>query len=223
VGVSDVLVLPPDLVRAQIEAVVTDIGCHAAKTGMLGSADVVRAVSEAAREHKISPLVVDPVMVAKSGAALLDDAGVNALVQHLMPLATVITPNLCEAGRLVGRRIASVKDMVQAAEEIGKLGPGAVLVKGGHLLDEPADVLWQSGEADVAVLRAPRLPSHNTHGTGCILSAAITAGLARGLSVLEAVRKAKLFVTEAVRYGLPYGAGSGPANVLAAGRMLPSD
>lgn len=221
VGVSRVLVLPPDLVAAQIRDVAADIGCQAAKTGMLGNAEVTLAVASTVRQLDLGPLVVDPVMVAKSGDALLEDDAVEALVAHLLPLAAVLTPNLPEAERLLGRSIATLEDMSAAAGELGALGPRAVVVKGGHRADESADVLWQAGAPGVEVLRGPRLPSASTHGTGCIFSAAIAAGLASGMQVSQAVRRAKLFVTEAIRYGLPLGKGHGPANVLGAGRMLP--
>jgi len=221
VGVSRILVLPPDLVAAQIRDVVTDIGCQAAKTGMLGNAEVTVAVATTVRELGLGQLVVDPVMIAKSGDALLEDEAVEALVEYLLPLAAVLTPNLPEAERLLGRSIATLEDMSAAAAELGELGPRAVVVKGGHRADQPADVLWQARAPGVEVLHGPRLPARSTHGTGCVFSAAIAAGLASGMSVPQAVRRAKLFVTEAIRYGLPLGKGHGPANVLAAGRMLP--
>jgi len=222
VGVSRAEILAPELVVSQIRDVVSDIGCDAAKTGMLGNAAVVEAVAEAVRETNIEPLVVDPVMVAKSGDPLLADEAVGALREKLLPLATVVTPNIPEAERLAGREIGSVDEMIAAAREIGALGPKAVVVKGGHLEGVAVDILWLAGSDDVHHLTAPRLPARNTHGTGCVFSAAITAELAKGRSILEAVRKAKLFVTEAIRYGLPIGSGHGPANVLAAGAMVPA-
>ncbi len=222
VGVSRAEILPPDLVVSQIRGVVSDIGCAAAKTGMLGDAAVVEAVADAVHDMNIAPLVVDPVMVAKSGDPLLADDAVETLREKLLPLATVVTPNVPEAERLTGRQIRSVDDLAAAARDIGTLGPKAVIVKGGHLEGPAVDVLWLAEGDEIHHLRAPRLDARNTHGTGCVFSAAITAELAKGRSIVEAVRKAKLFVTEAIRYGLPIGGGHGPANVLAAGAMVPA-
>ncbi|MBC7288909.1 MAG: bifunctional hydroxymethylpyrimidine kinase/phosphomethylpyrimidine kinase [Armatimonadetes bacterium] len=223
VRVSKVQLLAPDIVVSQIRDVATDIGCNAAKTGMLGSAAIVDAVARAVEELSIAPLVVDPVMVAKSGDPLLADDAVETLRDMLLPLATVVTPNIPEAERLVGRKITTVAEMQQAAEEIASLGPKAVVIKGGHLKDVATDVVWLCDTGEIHYLTAPRLPGRNTHGTGCVFSAAITAELAKGRDIVEAVRRAKLLVTEAIRYGLPLGRGHGPANVMAAGAMVPSE
>ncbi|MDR5689906.1 MAG: PfkB family carbohydrate kinase, partial [Armatimonadota bacterium] len=157
-------------------------------------------------------LVVDPVMVAKSGAPLLRPEAQHALRAQLLPLALVITPNLPEAEALLGRPIRGVEDMRDAARALRDLGPRAVLVKGGHLEGDPVDVFYDGDGFEE--LRAERLSTRHTHGTGCVLSAAIAAYLSRGLSVREAVRKGKEFVTEAIRYGLPLGRGVGPCNPL---------
>ncbi len=223
VCVSRALILPPDLVVSQMEDVVTDIGCQAAKTGMLGAPELVEAVAEAIEALSVAPLVVDPVMVAKSGDVLLQDAAVAALVEHLLPLATVATPNLPEAERLLGRSIKTEDEMVDAARDLGQLGCQAVVVKGGHRADAPVDVLWLADGDCVELIEGPRLPSRNTHGTGCVFSAAITAYLAHGVPVPPAVHSAKHFVTEAIRHGLPLGRGHGPVNVLGAGPSLPQE
>ncbi len=223
VGVRDFLVLPPGLVRSQIRDVFTDLGCAAAKTGMLGNAGVVRAVADTVRELGISPLVVDPVMISKSGAALLEDAAVDAVIAEILPLATVLTPNLPEAERLLGRTIEGLDAMTAAARDLAALGPRAVIVKGGHARGHATDVLFDSATGTVRLLEGPRLPARNTHGTGCVFSAALTAWLAKGESLEIAAVRAKLFVTAAIRHGLALGHGHGPANVLAAGLSLPTD
>lgn len=223
VGVSGFLVLPPELVQSQIRDVVSDLGCAAAKTGMLGNAAVVRAVAEAVRELEISPLVVDPVMISKSGAALLEDEAVEALISDLLPLATVVTPNLPEAERLLGRTIDGLDAMTAAARDLAAFGARAVIVKGGHAQGHATDVFFDSATGTVRLLESPRLPTRNTHGTGCVFSAALTAWLAKGAPLEIAAARAKLFVTAAIRHGLALGHGHGPANVLAAGLTLPID
>jgi hydroxymethylpyrimidine/phosphomethylpyrimidine kinase len=213
-GVSASLAVEPAFVRAQIDAVASDIGIDAAKTGMLATAAIVGAVADAVRAHHIAPLVVDPVMVAQSGARLLADDACAVLRTTLLPLATVLTPNVPEAEALLGRRITSVADLRDAAERLHGLGAQAVLMKGGHLTgDEAVDVLFDG--ADLHELRRPRVVTRHTHGTGCMTAAALAVGLARGLTVLDAAREAKRFVTAAIRGGLALGHGDGPANPLA--------
>ncbi len=211
-GVYAVHEIPPEVVAAQIDAVVTDIGVDAAKTGMLSSAAIIEAVADRIRAHRIHHLVVDPVMVAKSGAPLLHPEAQQALRTQLLPLALVVTPNLHEAQALAGRDIRSLGEMKEAARRIRDLGPRYVLVKGGHLAGDPVDVLYD-GEA-FTELSALRIPTKHTHGTGCVLSAAIAAYLARGLQPPEAVREGKAFVTKAIEAGLPLGNGFGPCNPL---------
>lgn len=211
-GVFAVHEVPPEVVAKQIDVVVEDIGVDAAKTGMLSSAPIIEAVADRVRQHKIQSLVVDPVMVAKSGAPLLRPEAQEALRRGILPLALVVTPNLPEAEALLGRSIQDLGGMREAARALRDLGPRVVLLKGGHLSGEAVDVLYDGDEFEE--LSAPRLPARHTHGTGCVLSAAIAAYLARGLSVREAVRKGKEFVTEAIRYGLPLGRGVGPCNPL---------
>jgi hydroxymethylpyrimidine/phosphomethylpyrimidine kinase len=213
-GVTGIQAVPAAFVRAQIDAVVSDIGIDAAKTGMLLSAEIIRIVASAVRDHAVALLVVDPVMVAQSGAPLMEASACTALLQELVPLATLVTPNLPEAEALTGVTIASVRDMHVAARQLIGRGARACLVKGGHLGgDESVDVFDDGRHA--TELRTMRLPTRHTHGTGCQLSAAITAQLARGVPLLDAVERAKRFITVAIRNGLALGKGAGPANPLA--------
>lgn len=213
-GVRGVVAVDPAFVRAQIDAVVDDVGVDAAKTGMLANRELVTAVAAAVRERAIAPLVVDPVMVAQSGASLLSDDARDAVRDVLLPLAAVVTPNTPEAAALLGFAVDDVAAMREAARRLVDLGARAAVVKGGHLDgDDAVDVLYDG--RTLQELRAPRLAARHTHGTGCILSAAITAGLGAGLELLPAVEQAKRFVTAAIRAGLPLGKGAGPANPLA--------
>jgi len=213
-GVSGIVPMSGEFVRQQIDAVVSDVGVDAAKTGMLATRAIVVAVAAAVRAHRIAPLVVDPVMVAQSGARLLDaDAGA-ALLGELVPLATVVTPNLSEAEALLGMRVTSLADMHEAARRLVAIGAAAALVKGGHLEGgEAVDVLYDGRVAHE--LRAARLPTRHTHGTGCMTAAALAAGLARGLPLLDAAREAKRFIGTALAGALALGTGNGPANPLA--------
>jgi hydroxymethylpyrimidine kinase/phosphomethylpyrimidine kinase len=210
-GVQEAMVLPAALVDAQIESVAMDLGVSAAKTGMLGNAEVIRAVAAAVSRHDISPLVVDPVLVTSHGEMLLEKTAVGVLGDLLLPVCAIVTPNLPEAEAILGHPVAGVEGMVSAAEEIAERGARAVLVKGGHLEGaDSTDVLWSDGE--IQLLEAPRIPRRNTHGTGCTLSAAICAELARGKDIVESCRSAKEFVTAAIVGGLDVGAGVGPVN-----------
>jgi hydroxymethylpyrimidine/phosphomethylpyrimidine kinase len=211
-GVYAVHEVPPDVVAAQIDAVATDIGVDGAKTGMLSSAPIIEAVADRIRAHRILNLVVDPVMVAKSGAPLLRPEAQEALRTQLLPLALVVTPNLHEARVLIGQQIKDLREMKEAARRIADLGPHFVLVKGGHLTGDPVDILYD-GET-FTELPAPRIPTKHTHGTGCVLSAAIAAYLAQGRRPQEAVALGKEFVTRAIEAGLPLGRGYGPCNPL---------
>lgn len=209
-GVFGIVEMSPDFVAQQIDAVVTDIGVDAAKTGMLSSAGIIAAVADRVRHHRIPNLVVDPVMIAKSGAPLLRPEAMDALKTILLPLATVVTPNLHEARALTGKEITTVADMEDAARRIRNLGPRYVVVKGGHLEGDAVDVLYD-GEV-FTHLKEPRVPTHNTHGTGCVFSAAIAAELAKDRTVHDAVRVAKRFISDAIRAAVPVGHGHGPAN-----------
>jgi len=207
-GVSMILEMPADLVRAQIEAVVNDMGVDVAKTGMLYSPSIIKEVSGLAKSYGLR-LVVDPVMVAKSGASLLKPDARATLISALIPLAEVVTPNIDEAEALTGIRISSVADSAVAGRRIIEMGAEAVVVKGGHLPGPPVDVLCL-GDRDPMEFKGMRLNSSTTHGTGCTFSAALTAYLAKGLALEDAVRDAKEFVTTAIAFGLPLGKGTGP-------------
>jgi len=199
----------PAFVIAQLDAVLEDITPQAAKTGALGSADIIDAVAERAARFTF-PLVVDPVMVSKHGAPLLADDAVDALSRRLLPHAALATPNLPEAARLAGFEVRTPGDMERAARAIASLGASAVLVKGGHLEGDAMDLLWIDGRA----VRMPgeRIASAHTHGTGCTLSAAITARLARGEAIEHAVRGARAFVRAAIAGAPGLGAGCGPVD-----------
>ena len=208
VGVTAVHEIPTDVIAAQIDAVVSDIGADAVKTGMLSSSNIVSTVAEAVRRHGISSLVVDPVMVAKSGDRLLRQEAIATICSDLIPLATVVTPNIPEAEDLTGRSIESDDDVRRAAEAIISMGAKTVVIKGGHRDGPPTDVLYD-GE-DFTEFTTERIPSTNTHGTGCTFASAVAAGLAHGLDVPAAVGQAKEYVTAAISAAYPIGQGHGP-------------
>lgn len=210
-GVSGVWPLPPEAVVKQIEAVATDIGVDAAKTGMLFDSAIIEAVTEAVRRFAIDKLVVDPVMVAKGGAPLLKEDAIESLRRRLLPHALLVTPNIPEAEVLTGMTIRTRADMEKAARAIVAMGAKAVVVKGGHSDGETADDLFYD-RTRVEVLSAPRVATRNTHGTGCTFSAAVTAALAKGEDLLSAVRTGKAFITAAIREALDIGGGHGPTN-----------
>ncbi len=213
-GVVEVYPIPAAFVGQQIDAVLSDIGADAVKTGMLVSAEIIATVAQAMRAHSVALLVVDPVLVAHSGAALSAGSAADALRREVIPLASVVTPNIPEAQTLTGITIGSVADMRKAARAFIDLGARASLVKGGHPAgSECVDVL-DDGKTQYE-FESPRLAVSHTHGTGCQLSAAITALLARGLPLPAAVERAKRFITEAIAHGLAIGHGTGPANPLA--------
>jgi hydroxymethylpyrimidine/phosphomethylpyrimidine kinase len=211
VAVTGVHEVPPEFVGAQIDAIVDDIGVDAAKTGMLASPRIVDAVAKAVEAHDITRLVVDPVMVAKSGDRLLAEEAVAAVRQRLLPLALVVTPNLYEAELLIDAPISSLQDMEPAARALHEMGPSAVLLKGGHAGGEESIDVFFDGR-HVTLLNAPRFETRDTHGTGCVLAAALTARLAHGAEVLEAARAAKEFVSGAIEHSLRIGRGHGPVN-----------
>jgi len=211
-GVAGIHPVPPAFVADQIEAVLSDIGADAVKIGMLYSAGLIETVAGCLRRHRAVPVVLDPVMVAQSGDRLLREDAVGALKRLLLPLATVTTPNLPEAAVLLGREVS---DPETAARELAALANGAVLLKGGHSGGETStDYLFLPAEDRLIPLPAPRVPGNNTHGTGCTLSSAIAAHLARGESVDSAVRGAKAFIHSAIEAGARYrlGAGAGPVH-----------
>lgn len=217
VAVTSIHDVPLDFIAAQIEAVFSDIGVDAVKTGMLSNTEVVMLVAAKMSEYKPPIVVVDPVMVAKSGDSLLTADARKTLAKFLLPEATLVTPNLPEASALVGWQVAKEKEMRRAAEEIHELGPKYVLVKGGHLQGEAVDVLFD-GKA-FHEFRSPRVETRNVHGTGCTYASAIATYLAQEFDVVEAVEAAKRFITEAIRHGLSLGQGHGPTNPYAAVRQ----
>ncbi len=207
VGVTGVHDLPPPFVALQIDAVLDDFGADAVKVGMLSNAGIIRAVAGRLSAHGQTRIVLDPVMVAKSGAPLLQPDARAALIEAVLPLAEVVTPNLHEAAVLADMAVATEADMEEAARRIHALGPRHVLVKGGHLKDSATDILYDG--RGFTRFSAPRLDSHNTHGTGCTYSAAIAAGLAHGVALAAAIGEAKAYVTAAIREGFPAGRGVG--------------
>jgi hydroxymethylpyrimidine/phosphomethylpyrimidine kinase len=214
--VTRVFELPPDLVAGQIDAVLDDIGADAVKTGMLSSAGIIEAVAAKARERELRPLVVDPVMVAASGDRLLREDAVAALRESLLPLATVVTPNLPEAEVLLGRSLESWDDVRAGAQEIVAMGAEAVVITGGHPPtdageDAPATDLFYDGR-ELHEFTAARVDTTNTHGTGCTFASAITAGLAKGSDLRGAVALAKAYVTKALQSAYPIGRGRGPVH-----------
>lgn len=208
VAVAGFLPLPPDIVAAQIESVAEDIPIAAAKTGMLANRAILEAVADAVARLRIPRLVVDPVIVAKTGDRLLEAEAETAYLERLFPLAAVVTPNLVEAERLLGFPVRNLDAMRDAARALKEHCPGAVVVKGGHLEGDAVDVFFDGEE--LVELFAPRIATAHTHGTGCTFSAAIAARLALGAGALEAVRGAKEYVTEAIRRSYSVGKGHGP-------------
>ena len=211
VTVTRILELPVEMIRAQIDAVVEDLAPAAAKTGMLSSPEIIECVAEALRDHRLTQLVVDPVMVAKGGAKLLHDDAVDALRRRLLPLAAVVTPNVPEAEVLLGRPIATFDEQRRAARDLLKLGARAVVVKGGHSSGAESVDVFADGQRELS-LPARRLDTANTHGSGCVFSAAITAELAKGAGLREAVAAAKAFISGAIEASLEIGHGHGPVN-----------
>jgi hydroxymethylpyrimidine/phosphomethylpyrimidine kinase len=209
-GVQGVVELPPEFVAQQFDSVLSDIGTHAAKTGMLSSIPLVQVVSKKIQEYNVRQLVVDPVMVAKGGHPLLREEARQALVDALLPLALVATPNLYEAGLLANMEVDDRLAMAEAARRIKALGPAYVVVKGGHLEHEACDLLFDG--RSFRTYDAPKLNTLCTHGAGCTFSAAVTAGLAKGLAVEEAVSVAKTFVSRAMAAGVLIGQGHAPLN-----------
>jgi len=214
-GVHGVWPLPPEAVAAQIDAALGDIGADAVKTGMLHDAAVIEAAADALGRHPVPCLIVDPVMIAKSGDRLLREDAKDALVRLLLPAAELVTPNIPEACALLGiseHGIRTERDMIETARELLALGSRNVLLKGGHLTEDNgvcADVLCGADAPEPVVIRAPRVATRHTHGTGCTLSAAVAAMRAKGMPLVEAVRSARRFLGEAIAHAVPTGAGVG--------------
>jgi hydroxymethylpyrimidine/phosphomethylpyrimidine kinase len=213
-GVSAVHPVDPDLVAAQLEAVFQDIRVDAVKVGMLATEAIVRAVAAKLRRHPVPHLVLDPVLAASDGTPLLSDAGMEVMKQELFPLATLVTPNLAEASRLTGGVVGTLEDMEAAARLLQPMGPGQVLIKGGHLPGDPIDLFFDGKNS--YQLPGVRLLQPHTHGTGCALASALAALLAQGRAVPEALTQARELVGAAICYGLPLGQGRGPINPYAA-------
>jgi len=208
--VTGVMDVPAEFVARQWDAVVSDIPVNAVKTGMLGSAAIVATIASRIQEHGVTNLVVDPVMVSTSGTALLSSDGVDMLIRCLLPLALIVTPNTNEAKAITGVDVRDKESMELAARRLKERGPRFVLVKGGHLEGDALDVLFDG--AEFRYFRSARIGSADVHGTGCVLSAAITASLAKGESVVDAVRLGKDYVSEAIANSLKVGRGAHACN-----------
>jgi len=209
-GVTRVLELAPDMVAAQIDAVIEDIGAQALKTGMLASSAIIEVVAEKVRERRLENLVVDPVMVAKSGDLLLREEAIETLRRRLIPLAAVVTPNLPEVEQLTGIRGGRLEEMKEAARRIVAMGARSVVVKGGHRKGPALDIFYDGKQ--FRKLSASRVRTRHTHGTGCTFSAAIAAGLARGEELEDAVAGAKRYISQAIRRGFAIGSGQSPVH-----------
>ncbi len=207
-GVTAILESTPEFLGQQIEACLSDIPCDAAKIGMLPSADQVRVVHEKLTKFKVKNLVLDPVMVATSGSSLMKDETAEVMAKLLFPISRVITPNIPEAQALTGLSVSTREDMEKAAKELGDTYGCAVLVKGGHSIEDACDVLYEEGE--FIWFNGKRIDSSNTHGTGCTLSSAIASNLALGKSLTDSITSAKKYVADAIESGLNLGKGSGP-------------
>ena len=212
VGVQGIFEVTPDFVMEQINSIMSDMGTDAAKTGMLANENIVNVVAEAIEQFNIPNVVVDPVMIAKSGDPLLSKTARQTIKEKLIPLATVVTPNVFEAEAMLNMKISTLDDMKHAAKELKKTGCQWVVLKGGHLQDEKEaiDVVYDG--QDLHLLKSPRFDTKNTHGTGCTFSSAIAAGLAKGYEPLQAIQRAKKFISEAIRESFPIGQGHGPTN-----------
>ncbi|WP_426354748.1 bifunctional hydroxymethylpyrimidine kinase/phosphomethylpyrimidine kinase [Exiguobacterium sp. R-39] len=209
-GVQAVEDVSPELVEAQLTSIFSDIRVDAVKIGMVSNQDTIRVIAQQLEKHQL-PVVLDPVMVAKGGYSLLQPDAEHALLEQLLPLATLVTPNIPEIERMIGGTIHSLADMKQATEKLAEKRTGAILLKGGHLEGRDAtDLLYTDGR--YVVFEQERIESRHTHGTGCTLSAAIASYLALGLSVEDSIRYAKRYVTEAIRHGFALGRGVGPTH-----------
>ncbi len=209
-GVTGIMEVAPEFLAKQLDAVFTDIYPDAVKVGMVASRPLIETIAERLTFYKARNIVIDPVMVTTSGARLIDDDAIKILKSGLFPLASVLTPNIPEAEVLTGMNISSPSDMEKAAEIIGKSYSCAVLCKGGHQLNDANDYLYSENEC--RWFYGKRINNPNTHGTGCTLSSAIAANLAKGFSLTESVDRAKAYISAALSYGLNLGAGSGPMN-----------
>ncbi len=212
IGVQAVHELPIEIIIEQIKSIATDIGVDAVKTGMLATPEIVNAVADQIKTFQLKNLVVDPVMIAKSGDSLLSESARKAVKDNLLPLATVMTPNLYEAEVLLDRKIKTLSDMKEAAVQLAETGCPWVVIKGGHLEDnqDAIDIVYDG--SSYHLLESPRFETKNTHGTGCTFSSAIAASLAKGRSPIEAITIAKKFISRAIETSLNIGQGHGPTN-----------
>lgn len=210
VGITDVMELPSSLIASQIDAILSDIGTDAVKIGMLSSSAIIDTVAEKIREYHLTALVVDPVMIAKGGDRLIQEDAISTLRDTLLPLAQVVTPNAPEAAVLTGHEVRTLDDARDAAREIVGMGASAVVVKGGHIEGPATDVLYDG--KDFRLFTTKRIETTSLHGTGCTFASAITVGLAKGLTVREALSHAKSYVTTSIRQAFPMGHGHGPLN-----------
>ena len=217
-GVRAIHAIPPQMLRDQIDAVIEDIGVDAVKIGMLHAPEIVQVVADAIDRHQLRQVVLDPVMIATSGAVLIENEAVKALVQQLFPRVQLITPNLDEAGFLVGYTLKNEADMESAADQLLGVGARAVLIKGGHVSGVTVADLFVNSQGQKWWLRAPRIHSPNTHGTGCTLSSAIAAYLALGDPIEQAIEKSHAYIRQALQAGahVRTGSGSGPLNHISA-------
>ena len=209
-GVFAVENISPKVVAAQIDAIFTDIKVDAVKVGMVSQIEIISIIAAKLREYAVEKVVIDPVMISKSGYHLLEADAKNALIEELVPLAYLITPNIPEAEELTGIKISNFQDMEQAAIRIKAMGAKKVLIKGGHLETEATDILYDGEKFHY--LKGEKIPTKNTHGTGCTLSSAIAANLGKGLSVIEAVKNSKQYITIAIQNSLEIGKGVGPTH-----------
>jgi hydroxymethylpyrimidine/phosphomethylpyrimidine kinase len=207
-GVTDIMEVTPEFLGQQLDAVFTDIYPDAVKIGMVVNAGLIRKIGEKLKEYKAGNIVVDPVMVATSGARLISDDAVAVLMEELLPLATLVTPNIPEAEVLADRKIEHAEDMIAAAQKISSTYHCAVLCKGGHSVSDANDLLYHNGS--YRWFEGRRIANPNTHGTGCTLSSAIASNLAKGCGLEEAVSRAKEYISGALAAGLDLGQGSGP-------------
>lgn len=209
-GVTAIRELDGEIIRAQIDAIYTDIKVHAVKVGMLSSDEIILVVSKALQKYNEKNIVLDTVMISKSGSPLLRPEAVGALKKHMLPISLVVTPNLHEAAELVGFPVENRKDMERAAISIKKMGPRYVVIKGGHLSGNACDLLYDGDH--FTVFSNERIDTIHTHGTGCTFSSAVTAGLAKGFTVKEAISNAKKYITTAITHGFKLGNGVGPTH-----------
>jgi len=209
VGVDDILEVPPDFIGAQLDSVITDMSPHATKTGMLLNVGIVKTVVRIVKKNRLPLLVVDPVILSSTGKVLLESNAISAMREQLLPLATVVTPNLREAEVLSGRKVSGIQEMVTAAQRIKEFGPANVIITGGHLEKECVDIVYNGKQ--VYRFGGPRIESEHTHGSGCVFSAALATFLAMGNSVIKGAEMANNFTRKAISKG--FKAGKGPGSV----------